>query len=90
MTRVNDNPNPKRSLSQKKQILQYLRYGGTLTPKEAMQKFGTMKLATRISELRGEDKWPILDRFVEIVEGPNKYRVKEYYMDPDATATLFD
>lgn len=85
MANVNVNPNPKRSLSQKKQILNYLLEGYTLTPKEAMQKFGTMKLATRISELKSGENWPILDRFVCVTDPfGHKYRVKEYYMDRES------
>ena len=33
-------------------ILEYLRAGNRLTPLEALRLFGTMKLASRISELR--------------------------------------
>lgn len=39
-------------MSQNDAILEYLKQGHTLTGLEALHKFGTMKLATRISELR--------------------------------------
>ena len=48
---TNINPNRKRSRSQKDRILLYLKGGGTLTPLQALDLFGTTKLATRISEL---------------------------------------
>ena len=51
---MNINPNPQRSLSQKKRILRFLESGHTLTPLDALQYFGTMKLGTRISELISE------------------------------------
>ena len=40
--------------TQKENILAYLKAGHSLTGLEALQLFGTMKLATRISELRSE------------------------------------
>jgi len=55
MSRINTNPNPKRTLSQKKRILLYLQSGGRLTPLQALEKFGTTKLATRVSELINEE-----------------------------------
>jgi len=55
MAHENNNPNPNRSLSQKERILAYLQEGGNLTPLDALMKVGTMKLATRISELINED-----------------------------------
>ena len=48
----NENPNAKASESQCQRILNYLLSGETITPLEALKQFQTMKLATRISELR--------------------------------------
>ena len=49
--RINNDPNPKRSKSQKARILERLLAGEVLTPMDAiLGKMGT-KLATRVSEL---------------------------------------
>lgn len=48
----NVNLNSTRSLSQRRRIYNYLQSGHSLTPVEALGLFGTLKLATRISELR--------------------------------------
>ena len=55
MSRINIDPTPWRSLSQKNQVLAYLQAGGTLTPRKARKLIGTYKLATRVSELILED-----------------------------------
>jgi len=48
---INNDPNPKRSRSQKARILERLQAGEVLTPMDAiLGKMGT-KLATRVSEL---------------------------------------
>ena len=48
---INNDPNPKRSKSQKARILERLQAGDVLTPMSAiLGKMGT-KLATRVSEL---------------------------------------
>lgn len=41
-------------MSQNQAILDYLRAGNSLTGLDALRLFGTMKLASRISELRDE------------------------------------
>ena len=38
--------------TQSRAILAYLKEGNTLNPLQALQLFGTMKLSTRVSELR--------------------------------------
>lgn len=38
--------------SQNARILAYLAKGGTLTPRQALRKFGTLRLAARCHELR--------------------------------------
>ena len=42
------------SESQNKQILEYMRENTFITPMEAMQKFGCMRLAARIADLKAE------------------------------------
>lgn len=39
-------------MTQCEEILEYLRENGSITPLEAMQEFGCMRLAARISDLR--------------------------------------
>lgn len=39
-------------MSQTAEILNYLKQGKTLTPLEALRKFGTMRLAARIKDIR--------------------------------------
>lgn len=39
-------------MSQRDQILQYLRRGGRLTPGDALERFQCFRLAARIDELR--------------------------------------
>ena len=41
-------------MSQTDAILQYLTTGATLTPLEALNKFGTLRLSERIRELEAE------------------------------------
>lgn len=63
----NNNPNPKRSLSQKARILKYLEAGNTLTPLDAWRLIGTSKLATRVSELIAEGHTEIQKKRVEVI-----------------------
>jgi transposase len=53
MTRtiMNDNPNTATSASQTKQILEYLQQGNTITPLEALRKFGCFRLTSRIWDI---------------------------------------
>ena len=67
ITMENNNPNPKRSLSQKARILKYLEAGNTLTPLDAWRLIGTSKLATRVSELIAEGHTEIQKRRVEVI-----------------------
>ena len=80
----NINPNPRRSLSQKKRILMYLQQGGSLTPLQALEKFGTTKLATRVSELIKKDgHTEIQKQFVWVNTADGKQaHVMQYFIDP--------
>lgn len=53
MTRkiMNENPNTATSASQTKQILEYLQQGHTITPYEALRKFGCLRLTSRIWDI---------------------------------------
>lgn len=63
------------SLSQNREILAYLRNGGSITSLEAIDKFGCARLASRIEELRkaGHD---VKDAWVH----HNEKRFKRYYL----------
>lgn len=80
----NINPNPRRSLSQKQRILLYLQRGGTLTPLQALEKFGTTKLATRVSELIHKDGHDEIQKqyvWVTTADG-GRAHVMQYFIDP--------
>lgn len=62
--------------SQAKHILKHLKKGFSLTPLAALNMFGTMKLSTRVSELK-KDGNKIKSEFIETVSGK---RVKKYWM----------
>lgn len=66
----------KQTETQKEGILNHLLLGLTLTGLEALELFGTMKLATRCSELKAE-QWPILDEWIVTDSGK---MVKRYYL----------
>lgn len=51
-TQVNENPNEKSSRSQCAMILDWLQRGFSLTQMQALDKFGCMRLASRIDQLR--------------------------------------
>ena len=66
-------------MSQKQAILEALQAGERLTPLIALQRFQTMTLSQRVTELRAEGH-PIQSRMVPNCEGGRK-RVAEYYID---------
>lgn len=68
--------NSKKSLeSQEKQILAYLKLGYTLTPLQALRKFGCMRLGGRIYDLRS--KGHEIDRKMIDVDGKH---VAQYWL----------
>lgn len=64
-------------MSVKKDVLNFLQSGKSLTALEALSLFGTMNLRNRISELRAEG-YPILD---EEIRGSNGKRFNKYFME---------
>ena len=60
--------------SQREAIANYLKSGQSLTPLEALQKFGTFRLAARCHELRKEGL-PIFTQMVEV----NGKKVASYH-----------
>ena len=61
--------------SQNRKILKYLQEGNELTSLQALNLFGTLRLASRIFELRKDNK--ILDEMIRTDTGK---KVKKYYM----------
>lgn len=61
--------------SQKKSILDWLSEGNTITSLQALNMFGCMRLASRISDLR-QDGFPIAKEMIEI----NGKRVAQYWL----------
>ena len=82
---ANHNYNKKRSASQKARILVYLNGGGTLTQLQALDLFGTTKLATRISELIDEGHTEIEKKWVWVPshDGMDMIRVRMYSIAPE-------
>lgn len=60
--------------SQEKRILAYLKAGHTLTPLQALRKFGSFRLGARIHKLR--KRYLIKSRLVEV----NGRRVARYLL----------
>ena len=70
--------------TQQQDILEYLKAGHTLTGLEALKLFGTMKLASRISELRDKN-YNIQDEVVRDLATGKHY--KRYWMAEEPTRT---
>ena len=64
-------------MTQDERIIEYLEMGNSLTGLDALRLFGTMKLATRISEIR--KKHPGLDIRDEYVHANGK-AFKKYWI----------
>ena len=65
-------------MTQNDRILEALEYG-PLTALQAVRTIGTMKLASRISELRAEG-WDIRDEWIVTTSRNGTKRVKRYYL----------
>lgn len=80
MAKTNINANIGRSLSQTDRILNYMLEGNSITPGEALRKFGSSRLAARISDI--EAKGYIVYRQmvnVKTADG-NSARVMQYHI----------
>ncbi len=66
-----------KTVSQKKQILNWLETGKKLTDLDALSLFGCRRLASRIHELKS-DGHPIVSEMIEIESGKRiaRYRMK--------------
>lgn len=71
---ANINDNAAQSASQNKQIAAWLNSGNTITSLEALQRFGCMRLASRINDLRQRG----MDIVTEKVITPTGKRVAQY------------
>jgi len=74
-TSTNDNPNEVSCLSQKARIEQHLNAGNFITSLGALNRFGCMRLASRVSDLNSHGK--VVDK-VRVVTNTDK-RVDAYY-----------
>lgn len=63
-------------MSQELDILRHLAKGKTLTPLEALRRFGCLRLGARVFELRRQ-RWPIERRMVDVGNGK---RVAQYHI----------
>lgn len=73
------NPNPLRTQSQKAMILADLQAGKVITPIMALAQYGTIKLATRISELIHDDgHTEIVKEWVDYENHRGKTKVMSY------------
>ena len=72
----NINENAATSASQKQRILEYLLEGNTITPLEALSKFGSFRLGARIADIK-EMGYDVKSRYITV---PGDKRVKQYYL----------
>lgn len=63
-------------MGQKEQIIEYCQEHGSITPMEAVNNLGCMRLAARMAEIR-ENGWSVT---AQRVEGRNRNGRKVYYM----------
>lgn len=68
-------------MSQNLAILHYLQAGNTLTGLEALRLFGTMKLASRLSEIKRD--FPDIKIKSEMIETDTGKRVAKYWIEKD-------
>ena len=85
MVKHNDNPNPKTSLSQTRAILAYMQEGHTITPLEALNKFGSMRLSAVIKNIEKIVGYKPLRKMVEVtgrdaLGNAVKKRVMSYWL----------
>ena len=70
--------------TQKSMVRAWLLDGNTLTPLEALNRFGSLRLSAIIFDLR-EEGLPIVTEKIQVA--PRK-RVAEYYVDKEYLASL--
>lgn len=73
---MNINENTKTSRSQTDLILEWMLAGHTITPLDALNRFGCNRLAARISEIKARGYLV----YSEFVTTKTEKKVKQYYM----------
>ena len=72
----NINENRVESKSQTDRILEYLLSGKSITPLEALNKFGCLRLGARIADIKAKGYLV----YSEFVSTPTEKKVKRYYL----------
>ena len=75
---MNDNQKLESSESQNKRIFAYLMEGHRITSLEALNLFGCMRLASRISDIRRDH--PEVNIKVDMIKTTTKKKVAQYYV----------
>ena len=73
---MNINENRKSSASQTDRILEYLLAGNSITSLEALNLFGCIRLASRISDIKARGYLV----YSEFITTPTDKKVKRYYL----------
>lgn len=73
---MNINENTATSKSQTDRILDWMLAGHTITPLEALNKFGSLRLGARIAEIKARGYLV----YSEFVPTPNGKKVKQYHL----------
>lgn len=73
---MNINENTATSKSQTDRILDWMLTGHTITPLEALNKFGSLRLGARIAEIKARGYLV----YSEFVPTPNGKKVKQYHL----------
>lgn len=73
---MNNNENRRSSASQTDRILEYLLAGNSITSLEALNLFGCIRLASRISDIKARGYLV----YSEFVTTPTDKKVKRYYL----------
>jgi hypothetical protein len=72
----NINENRVESKSQTDRILEYMLSGKSITPLEALNKFGCLRLGARIADIKAKGYLV----YSEFVSTPTEKKVKRYYL----------
>lgn len=72
----NINENRVESKSQTDRILEYMLSGKSITPLEALNKFGCLRLGARIADIKAKGYLV----YSEFVTTPTEKKVKQYYL----------
>ena len=73
---MNINENNRESRSQTDRILEYMLEGHAITPLEALNKFGCLRLGARIADIKARGYLV----YSEFVTTASEKKVKKYYM----------